>query len=58
MKRFSQSKLIKEINGLLFTFGVTILLLYSAFLDYYHYNLHVQAHLQPQQPPPPPVIGV
>jgi hypothetical protein len=56
MKRFSQCKLIKELI-ILFTFGVTILLLlYSAFPDYYH-NLHAQAQLQPQ-PPPPPLIGI
>ena len=56
MKRYSQFKLTKELNVLFFTFGVTILILYSAIPDYFR-TLHVQAQLQ-QQLQPPPVIGV
>jgi hypothetical protein len=56
MKRYSQCKLTKELNVLFFTFGVTILILYSAIPDYFR-TLHVQAQLQ-QQLQPPPVIGV
>jgi hypothetical protein len=51
MKRFSQFKLTKGLL-VLFTLGV-ILILYSAFPDYYS-ALQVQAQLQQQQPPPPP----
>ena len=63
MKRFRQCKLIKELI-ILFSFGVTILLLHSAFPDYYHHNLNVQAQLQQlpqpslQQQKPPPIIGI
>jgi hypothetical protein len=49
MKRFSRCELTKELV-LLLTFGVTILLLYSAFPDYYYSTLDVQAQLQQQQP--------
>jgi hypothetical protein len=56
MKRYSQCKLTKELNVLFFTFGVTILILYSAIPDYFR-TLDVQAQLQ-QQLQPPPVIGV
>ena len=49
MKRFSRCELTKELV-LLFTFGVTILLLYSAVPDYYS-ALQVQAQVQQQQPP-------
>jgi hypothetical protein len=56
MKRYSQCKLTKGLNVLLFTFGVTILLLYSAIPDYYR-TLHVQAQLQQQQPQQP-IIGI
>ena len=54
MKRVRQCKLIKELK-LLFTFGVTILLLYSALPDYYH-SLNVQAQVQQQLPSP--IIGI
>ena len=47
MKRFSHCELTKELV-LLFTFGVTILLLYSAVPDYYS-ALQVQAQVQQQQ---------
>jgi hypothetical protein len=50
MKMFSQYKLTKELILLLFTFGVTSLLLYFAFPDYYH-TLDVQAQLPQQQSP-------
>ena len=57
MKRFRQFKLTKE-RILLFTFGA-ILILYSAFPDYYS-ALQIQAQVQQQQrpPSPPPVIGI
>src|SRR5215212_5150373 len=55
MKRFSRRELTKELV-LLFTFGVTILILYSALADYYH-TLDVQAQVQ-QEPPPPPRMGI
>jgi hypothetical protein len=44
MKSFSHFKLTKELL-VLFTFGVIILLLYSAIPDYYRI-LHVQVKLQ------------
>ena len=50
MKRFSRCELTKELV-LLFTFGVTILILYSAIPDYYS-ALQVQAQLQQLQPSP------
>src|ERR671911_1802874 len=56
MKRFSHCELTKELV-LLFTFGVTILLLYSAVPDYYS-ALQVQAQVQQQQQLPSPIIGV
>src|SRR5215217_2727738 len=56
MKRYSQCKLTKELNVLFFTFGVTILILYSAIPDYFR-TLPVQAQLQ-QQLQPPPIIGI
>ncbi|HZB16789.1 MAG TPA: hypothetical protein VE445_06430 [Nitrososphaeraceae archaeon] len=56
MKRFSRCELTKELV-LLFTFGVTILLLYSAVPDYYS-ALQVQAQVQQQQQLPSPIIGV
>ncbi len=59
MKRFSHCELTKELV-LLFTFGVTILLLYCAVPDYYG-ALKVQAQLQQQQQqqqPPSPIIGI
>jgi hypothetical protein len=55
MKRFRQFKLTKE-RILLFTFGA-ILILYSAFPDYYS-ALQIQAQVQQQQSPSPPVIGI
>src|SRR5918993_1313259 len=58
MKRFSRCELTKELV-LLFTFGVTILLLYSAVPDYYYSALQVQAQVQQQQQQlPSPIIGV
>jgi hypothetical protein len=54
MKRFSRCELTKELV-LLFTFGVTILILYSAIPDYYQ-NFEVQAQLQQLQPSP--IIGI
>src|SRR5919112_6418022 len=57
MKRFSRCELTKELV-LLFTFGVTILLLYSAVPDYYS-ALQVQAQVQQQQQQlPSPIIGI
>src|SRR5215212_11891748 len=58
MKRFGQVMLRKGLI-VLFTFGVTILLLYSAIPDYYS-ALQVQAPVQQQQPqpPPPPRMGI
>ena len=56
MKRFSRCELTKELV-LLFTFGVTIILLCSSIPDYYQ-NLDVQAQLQQQQLQPSPIIGV
>jgi hypothetical protein len=56
MKRFSHCELTKELV-LLFTFGVTILVLYCAVPDYYG-ALKVQAQLQQQQQPPSPIIGI
>src|SRR5918995_1439696 len=56
MKSFSRCELTKELV-LLFTFGVTILLLYSAVPDYYYSALQVQAQVQQQQLPSP-IIGV
>src|SRR5215216_6982791 len=49
MKRFSRCELTKELV-LLLTFGVTILILYSAFPDYYYSTLDVQAQLQQPSP--------
>jgi hypothetical protein len=58
MKRFSRCELTKELV-LLFTFGVTILLLYSGVPDYYYSALQVQAQVQQQQQQlPSPIIGV
>src|SRR5919107_5117736 len=58
MKRSSRCELTKELV-LLFTFGVTILLLYSAVPDYYYSALQVQAQVQQQQQQlPSPIIGV
>ena len=59
MIMFSQFELAKELK-LLFTFGVIILLVYSALREYY-YTLYVQG--QPQQQlqlvlPPSPTTGV
>src|SRR5215204_4976913 len=56
MKRFSRCELTKELKLLLFTFGVTILLLYSAIPDYYQ-NIDVQAQPQ-QQLQPSPIIAI
>ena len=57
MKRFSRYELTKELV-LLFTFGVTILLLYSSSIPDYYQNFDVQAQLQQQQLQPSPIIGV
>jgi hypothetical protein len=59
MKRFSRCELTKELV-LLFTFGVTILLLYSSSIPDYYQNFDVQAQLQQQQQQlqPSPIIGV
>jgi hypothetical protein len=59
MKRFNRCELTKELV-LLFTFGVTILLLYCTVPDYYS-ALQVQAQVQQQQQQqqlPSPIIGV
>jgi hypothetical protein len=56
MKRFSCCELTKELV-LLFTFGVTILLLYCTVPDYYS-ALQVQAQVQQQQQLPSAIIGV
>ena len=56
MKRFSQLQLTKGLI-ILFTLGVTlILLLYSALADYYH-TLDVQAQVQ-QPLQPAPIISI
>jgi hypothetical protein len=55
-RRFSQFKLMKELEVILFTFGAVILL-YSALPDYDRTTL-IQAQVQQQQPQPPPRIGV
>jgi hypothetical protein len=58
MKRFSRCELTKELV-LLFTFGVTILLLYSSSIPDYYQNFDVQAQLQQQQQlQPSPIIGI
>jgi hypothetical protein len=54
MKRFSRCELTRGLV-LLFTIGVTILLLYSSLADYYH-GLKVQAQVQQQLPSP--IIGI
>ena len=55
MKRFSQLKLTKGLI-VVFTLGV-LLILYSAFPDYYS-ALQAQAQLQQQQQQPQPIIGI
>jgi hypothetical protein len=56
MKRFSRFKLTKGLV-VLFTLGVTLIILYSAFPHYYH-TLDVHAQLQQPQQQPSPIVSI